>query len=220
MKNIFGLTSTSIAIKTDLNMDKIKEAAFGIAKEREFSTFRVTAQRLQKLVAPSMEIEREVGSFINEKLSKKVSLKKFDLEIGVEISDFAYVFTEKTACFGGLPVGIEGKVLAFIEDDASILAAWLMMKRGCSIVPAAIKTGDISLLRRYGCYEQVSLVKGFKELAELASEKKCKALVVNQTLETFKGIDTEMAILRPLIALTGEEIKEQLEKISAGQTQK
>ena len=46
----------------------------------------------------------------------------------------AYFFTEKINGTGGLPSGTQGKILAIIDVPKSILAAWSLMRRGCSII--------------------------------------------------------------------------------------
>ena len=150
LKYVFGVSSFSHALVLEPDINEIEKAVSKLAENKKFKTFRVSAQRLNKNFSlTSPEIERTIGSFVCEKLNKKVSLKNFDLEVGIEILDKAYVFTEKIKCFSGLPVGIEGKVVSLIENKSSLLASLLMMKRGCLIIPVSMKKTDINLIKKF-----------------------------------------------------------------------
>lgn len=132
LKYVFGISSFSTALVIEPEINEIEKAVSKLIENKKFSSFRVSAQRLNKNFSlTSPEIERTIGSFICEKFSKKVSLKNFDLEVGIEILDYAYIFTERVKGLNGLPVGVEGKVISLIEDENSLLASLLMMKRGC-----------------------------------------------------------------------------------------
>jgi len=231
LKKVFGITSLSIAKEVDLDMDKIGSEALERAKGRRFRTFRITAQRTQKRLKPSPDIEREIGAYIVEKTGKKVKLKDPDLEIFIEISEHAYVFTEKMQCHGGLPVGIEGNVALIIEEknkkelDKSILAGLLMMKRGCNIYPfryssmkASMKKSandkkSLKLLEDYGA-KTIVIAKDINEIQTKALKMQCRALAIGNTIGNLSGphkeIETDMVILTPLISYNEKEISEKL----------
>ena len=202
LKYVFGVSSFSPALVLEPEIKEIEKAVSNLIENRKFKTFRVSAQRLNKnFPLTSPKIERTIGSFVCEKLSKKVSLKNFDLEIGIEILDYAYVFTEKVKGLNGLPVGVEGKVISLIEDENSLLASLLMMKRGCFVIPVSLKKTDIDLIKKfaYGFEPELLIIKNIKELDEIAKENNARAVVVGQTLETFKELNIQIAVLRPLI---------------------
>ncbi|MBA3064383.1 tRNA 4-thiouridine(8) synthase ThiI, partial [Candidatus Woesearchaeota archaeon] len=96
LKYVFGISSFSHALVIESEIKEIEKTVSKIIENKKFRSFRVSAQRLNKNFSlTSPEIERTIGSFVCEKLNKKVSLKNFDLEIGIEILDKAYVFTER-----------------------------------------------------------------------------------------------------------------------------
>ncbi|MBW3000235.1 hypothetical protein KY339_06205 [Candidatus Woesearchaeota archaeon] len=214
LKKIFGIVSVSHAVETDLEIEKIKETAEKLLEKKNFNSFRVTASRANKnFELKSPEIESQLGAFVVEKLNKKVSLKEFDLKLGVEIFDKAYLFTEKVYCFGGLPVGITGNVVCLIENENDLIAAWLMMKRGCNIFPVSFKEIELGLLKKYYLENELKIVKNIKEIAKIAEKNNCRALVLGQTMENFEDLGLEMLVLRPLIGYTKEQINELFEKI-------
>ncbi|KYK25049.1 hypothetical protein AYK26_02540 [Euryarchaeota archaeon SM23-78] len=198
LKNIFGISSYSPCIQTKAELKKINSESLSLVKKNpKTKTFRISARRLDKRFAlSSLELNNKVGAFIVKKTKLKVSLEKPDLEIGVEIiNDKAFIFCKTLAGFGGLPVGVEGKALCLVSDKNSVLAGLLLMKRGCSIITV-----------------EESKIKNLKELDELAKTFKCRALIVPDTLQSLKDYPIDVPVLRPLIAFSEQEIKQELEK--------
>ncbi|HEY9246848.1 MAG TPA: tRNA sulfurtransferase, partial [Candidatus Methanoperedens sp.] len=97
-------------------------------------------------------ISRDIGIACGDAVLKtageniKVNLDNPDVEIFVEIrQNKAYVFTEITEGVRGLPNGTQGKMVALISGGIdSPVAAWLMMKRGCEIVPLYLNNEPFS----------------------------------------------------------------------------
>jgi len=202
LKYVFGISSFSPALVIEPGIKEIGTTVSELIENKKFNSFRVSAQRLNKNFSlTSPEIERTIGSFICEKLNKKVSLKNFDLEIGIEILDKAYIFTEKIKCFNGLPIGSEGKVISLIENKNSLLASLLMMKRGCSVIPVSLEKTDISLIKKYayGFDPELIIIKSIEELDKIAKENNARAVVVGQTFENFKELELKTMVLRPLV---------------------
>ena len=211
LKYVFGISSFSHALVIEPEIKEIEKTVSKLIENKKFRSFRVSAQRLNKnFPLTSPEIEREIGSFVCKKFNKKVSLKDFDLEIGIEILDYAYVFIKKIKGFNGLPVGVEGKVVSLIEDENSLLASLLMMKRGCSLIPISLKKTDIKLIEKfaYGFEPELIIIKNLDELDNITEEHDAKAVVVGQTLETFKELKLKTMVLRPLIGFDRGIIKE------------
>ncbi|MBW3014917.1 hypothetical protein KY330_00685 [Candidatus Woesearchaeota archaeon] len=214
IKDVFGIVSISPAIRCDANLETIKQ----IIKENFFKeikeTFRVTTKRTDKSMKfKSMEVDKEIGGYIVEQTNKKVNLKNFKTEIGIELNkNKAYVFSKKIKGYGGLPIGIEGDVYCQINKEnkrASLLAAWLIMKRGCEIYPIGFKQTSISLLNKFRSNNLK--LKTIKNLSELNTKK---ALVVDDTLESIKDYNFKGLILRPLISYSEEEIRSSIDSLS------
>lgn len=213
---VFGIASFSNAVNAGFNMDEIKKAALEFAKElTPEKSFRVTCQRIDKTFPlTSKQFEVELGAFIQEKTHAKVKMKDFDIEIQAEIiKGFAYLFSDKTKGLGGIPIGIEGKILVLLEDDSSLLAGLQMMKRGCNILPVSLKDRRIDLLQKYCFVDKLELkiIKDISEIDALAKETKAKALTVNDTLDDMRDFKLETKVLRPLIAYEQKEIGEELD---------
>ncbi len=206
LKNVFGISSFSYANIIPPTIDGIKDNISTLIKDyTKDTTFRISVKRLDKdFHLDSMGVEREIGAFVVEKTGAKVNLKNFEKEIGVELlKDEFIIFDEKIRGAGGLPVGIEGKALVMIDDENSIKAAILSMKRGCEIFPIGFSEKNIDELRKYSPNKLVfQKVKNFKDIDEIGKTIDAKALVVGQTFENFKELETNLLVLRPVVALT------------------
>ena len=142
--------------------------------------------------------------------SEKVKLVEPDLDLQLEISDKAYVFSERISGLGGLPVGSQGKVACLIENQRSLLAALLMMKRGCSVMLFNFNKIDYSMIEKY-CYGfklKFQEIQSIAELEDYAKKMKIKCLVVGQVLADLKQLDTDLTVFKPLISYSDNQIKE------------
>ena len=132
---IFGLSSFSIAWKTEKNIDDIKLAASYEMQELVGKTFKVEAKRADKKFSmTSFDICNEIGGFISEKFNLKVDVHHPDVILNIEIRNKAYIFANKHKGMGGLPVGTSGKGTVLISGGIdSPVASFMMAKRGLKL---------------------------------------------------------------------------------------
>ena len=139
LKRVFGVASASVVVPCTSDLEDICRTAAEYSRGRisEGQTFAVRARREGTHTYTSQMVGREAGSAIfleNKHLGISVNLNKPDKTFYIEIrNNRGYIFDEYVQCPGGLPMGTQGRVLAKIEGDRSILSAWLMMKRGCRV---------------------------------------------------------------------------------------
>jgi adenylyl- and sulfurtransferase ThiI len=210
LKNVFGLVSYSPSIKTEKDVEEIKKATLKSLSKHKGS-FKVETKRSDKeFPIKSPELNVIIGKHLEENSKMEFKFKNPEITLHIEINqDGVYIFTEIIPCFGGLPTGVEGKVILLVENFASLLAGLSFMKRGCDIVPVAFKKQDISLLQKYSPKELgLEIVKDIKEFA---AEKHLQVLVVGDNFENKKDYPTDL-VFRPLIAFNDDEIEEKLEK--------
>ena len=135
----------------------------------------------------------------------------------MEIHDKMYIYLESVSCFGGLPLGVSGKVGALIRNTADMYAAWLMMKRGASIFPIG-KDINIDILEKYSYGQKLSLnLVSDDEIAGFLQENDCGAVVVGDFFEEFDMKNYEKyktLVLAPLIAHDDNYVAGKLKKIS------
>ncbi|MGH7340708.1 MAG: tRNA uracil 4-sulfurtransferase ThiI, partial [Candidatus Rokuibacteriota bacterium] len=102
-----------------------------------FASFRISARRAFKTYPlTSVELNRELGTYDDERTGARVDLHHAELEIHVEVLPAeTFVYVNRVAGPGGLPVGASGTVAALLSGGIdSPVAAWRMIKRGCRVV--------------------------------------------------------------------------------------
>lgn len=142
VQRVFGLVSLSPVSEAPADLEAISQEAVEIAHRAGLGperSFHVRARRADKsFPLRSPEIERWVGGRIVEATGARVDLSKAaDIEIGIEVQRRrALVFGQTVPGVGGLPLGSQGRVVVLLSHGIdSPVAAWLMMKRGCGVIP-------------------------------------------------------------------------------------
>jgi thiamine biosynthesis protein ThiI len=222
LKRVFGLVSLSPAVAVDCDKEKIKQAVVAYLEElspKKGTSFRITSKRANKtLPFDSRELNTYVGGFIESNFDLKVELSNPELEICIDIRETAFIFHETLPCFGGLPLGTGGKVACIMEDEKSVLAAWLMMRRGVAVFPIVLKKVDLSLLTNYdyGFSLVVKDIISIDEINSIVQEHDYKAVVVGDTIDNFgkeRYSKIDSVVLYPLISYGAEEISSMLERL-------
>lgn len=139
IKNVFGVVSFSPALKTDLNMEAVKETSlFLVSNRQEPKSFKVNCRRPnKKFPVKSPDIAKEVGAYIKGNFPHwEVDLENPELSLDIEVRDEGvYIYCENYSGPGGLPVGTTGKgVLLLSGGIDSPTAAYLSMKRGIEVI--------------------------------------------------------------------------------------
>ena len=141
ISKVFGVASISPAVEAEPALDAIGEAAVAYMKEaieeRGIKTFKVEAKRADKnFPVKSPEIGRIIGAkiLIGCKVLR-VDVNHPDCLLFVDVRhDKAYIYQDKIAGFGGLPLGTNGKGMSLLSGGIdSPVATWMMAKRGMMI---------------------------------------------------------------------------------------
>jgi len=216
LKCVFGISSFSPAVNVGSDFENVKAVSLDIARKNniEAGSFAISCQRLDKnFKMNSQEFCVALGAFINEQTGSKVNLKNPDVCLFAEIiQGSVYLFTEKIAGPGGLPLGIEGNVVVLLNDEKSLLCALLLMKRGCSVFCVSLKDFDISLLNSfsYGSKVELKLISGLKEINGFAESVKAKAILVSDVLGNIEEYDFSLPVYRPLAGYDDRRIEDTL----------
>lgn len=246
LSRTFGLISFSGVEEIESDREKIKEKVLEIASKilSPKDTFAMRVKRTGTHAFGSQELERELGADVVGKFGNKVDLTKPDKTISVEIRDNkAYLFSEKTDSLGGLPLGVEGKVAVLFSKKypRSIVASFLMMKRGCKVFPLFVASrmskkqkNAVALLSKYDPIIKCAIIKSEKSAFRAARKNKAKALVIPDTLaetlarktsrfdkktrgaahQAFHALrEKGVFALEPLIGFDEKKLKEMYERI-------
>jgi thiamine biosynthesis protein ThiI len=110
-------------------------------------TFALRLRRVGTHPFGSQEKTVELADKILERYpGLKVDLNDPEATVYVEIRDKdCYLYRDVIPGPGGLPLGVEGKLVALFSGGIdSPVAAWMMMKRGCRIIPLYVDLDSFS----------------------------------------------------------------------------
>ena len=214
LRRVFGVGSISIAEEcASSKMEDIcaKAAEYSCSRITTGQSFAVKARREGSQGYTSMDVGREAGSAIfiaNEDKGVKVDLTDPDVVFYVEVRENrAFVFGEYIRCHAGLPVGSQGKVVAEVGDERGMVAAWLMMKRGCRV----IVHGDEELIANLRRYDPLLKTGDWNPQA--------LGVVMGTRLDGLESVDVtdyDVPVYFPTIGMSDDEVSELADMISAG----
>jgi tRNA uracil 4-sulfurtransferase len=142
LKNIFGIVSFSEV--EHIRLDEIESHLPDYCHRHGVEgvkTFAIRVKRVGTHTFSSNDKAIEYGNLLRKEFPHlKVNLAHPDQEIHIEIrANEAYLYDTVTKAVGGLPLGVEGTLVALVSGGIdSPVAAWMMMKRGCRILPVYV----------------------------------------------------------------------------------
>lgn len=136
---VFGVVSFSPVRESTAVLKDVTLLAVRLAKEvrTRGPSFAVRTRRVGDHPFTSTDVAREVGAAILAEVPElEVDLTTPDWEVYIEIrGEMGYLYTDVLPGVGGLPLGTQGKVVTLTETPEGAMASWLMMKRGCYVLP-------------------------------------------------------------------------------------
>ncbi|MFQ6064745.1 MAG: tRNA uracil 4-sulfurtransferase ThiI [Candidatus Bathyarchaeia archaeon] len=142
LSRVFGVSSVSPALETEVELDVIVAGCLSIAEKvlSKGNSFAVKCRRVGEHPYTSRKVCRVVGGKVLEKFADRevrVDLDSPDVKLGVEVrDDLGFIFTDVIKGVGGFPLGVQGRVVGLLSGGLdSAVACWLVMKRGCPLVP-------------------------------------------------------------------------------------
>jgi thiamine biosynthesis protein ThiI len=236
----FGVVSASPCLVVPATIDAMSKACADLALARPWVSFAIRATREGKHPFSSQDVAVQAGSAVWKAAqaagrTPKVDLTKPEFEVHVDVrQDKAYVFTDFHEGPGGIPAGSQGTVVALLSDEASFIAAWLLMRRGCSLVPVhAGTTGSLDMdaveaLAAWGlprdvtllpvCSGSVSKATLLQAAGRIALELDLPAIATGDTLASGLGTP-RLPVLRPMCGLLPEEAQRWKARIGLGSVQ-
>jgi tRNA uracil 4-sulfurtransferase len=137
LARVFGIAFFAETWASPQTVENLQENAWELIRGQSFKSFRIEARRADKsFPLTSVEINQQVGAYVKERSGARVDLEHPELTCWIEIVErYALIYTERLPGPGGLPVGTSGKVVVLLSGGIdSPVAAWKMIKRGCTPV--------------------------------------------------------------------------------------
>ena len=136
LKDVSGIYALSLVIKTNDDIENLKNVALEAMKLESGKTFKVVTKRSnKKYPIHSEEVTRMIAPVILKNTDFKVDVHNPDVLLSIEIRDeSAYIYTKTVKGAGGYPLGTSGKVMHMLSGGIdSPVAAYLLMKRGIKL---------------------------------------------------------------------------------------
>ncbi|MFB5663614.1 tRNA uracil 4-sulfurtransferase ThiI [Alteribacillus sp. HJP-4] len=139
LKNVFGISSFSLAMKAENNEESIKETALQafLQHEGKKSTFKIESRRAYKdFPISTRDLNPLIGTHILKNTENvTVDVHQPDVEVSVEVREQGtYISCGRVEGAGGLPVGTSAKVMLMLSGGIdSPVAGYLTMKRGATV---------------------------------------------------------------------------------------
>jgi tRNA uracil 4-sulfurtransferase len=137
LKMAFGVANLVVAREVPADLDAIKAELTELIPTIGFQSFKIDARRGTKdFHLNSMEVNRQLGAFVQDLTRAAVRLENPDAIFYVEIvRGRAFLYLSKIPGAGGLPSGTGGKVMCLLSGGIdSPVAAYRLMRRGCRVL--------------------------------------------------------------------------------------
>lgn len=208
LKHVFGIHSFSYALCVEADVDKISALVPELLKDSEFETFRVSTRRVDKsFPLKTYDMDCHIGGVIIDNFDKKVSLKEYDLDLGIEIIEgHAYIYHNKHLAYAGMPVGSGGSATVLTDYPNYELAAWFLLKRGSKVVFCGKAEPEFKFLDKY-------MTEEIKYFPELFDDEKSVVVGVNAKEFLDLRIENVDMVLSPLVGMTEEEIQNKIQEL-------
>ncbi len=205
LRRVFGIVSISPAKDGTSDLEALTRDVVAYAQDvlGPGRTFAIRARRSGNHPYTSQDLARALGKAVQEAIpGADVDLDAPDREIHVEVrGPRAYVFHEVVKATGGMPLGSQGEVLAIADDEAGMVAAWLVMRRGCRARVVG-REPFLAALRQWDPRLEVLAGVPPSDLTGLAVGKGMSLVVPSRVGGEVDG----PLVLTPLAGLTAKEI--------------
>lgn len=190
LSRVMGIVSVSpVAVYSFSTLDEL------VAISKEFFTprvkdriFAVRVHRKGEHSFTSKDVERVLGKILLEAGGKGVDLENPEVTAYIEVRDYtAYLFDRVVQGPGGLPIGVEGRVLGLLLSRESLAAVWMVMKRGCE-ADVLIPQTDGKQTRRL-----VPLIKMFSDRWAYGYEPKLFIVDIGHLVSKLSSVDAAIA---------------------------
>ncbi|RDI72961.1 tRNA sulfurtransferase [Halopelagius longus] len=208
-----GVVWARPAVLADATLDSVSDALRTLSTERGHGaeeSFAVESRRVGPPSAhpfSSRDLKVEGGSAVQAETDAPVDLDDPDRTYRVEVrDDEAFVSAVQMDGPGGLPLGTQGRAVVLLSGGIdSPVAAWRMMRRGCSIVPVYVDLGDYG-----GADHRARATEVATTLSRRAPDEDVRLHVVpgGEVVQTVveELHDTRMLSLRRAMLAAGEAV--------------
>ena len=215
LRRVFGVVSFSAVVECHADIEAISKTLVDYSRDlvKEGASFAIRSRRAGSHPFSSRDVAVAAGKAMQEAYgSLKVDLDKPDIELFIEVrNNRAFIFRETVEGPGGLPLGSQGRMLALVDGERGMVAAWMMMKRGSKVTVVATDASEwVEPLREWDLHLKVQKIGRMDELREISKLNRAEVLAVGWTLEELETRKSEvpegLTVFHPTVGLTDEAL--------------
>ena len=221
LSRTFGVVSFSPCTRIEGGLEEISDAAVAFAEPLIFkgAGFAIRARRSGSHRFTSQNVCERAGAAVLSAYSGreiKVRLDDPDVEIFVEVRErTAYLYSSVIPGPGGMPKGTQGRVLSVVSSARGVAAAWLMMKRGCTVVAASEDDDLCTKLKAWDSELRVTTPSG--DHFDDAAANRCHAVALDWGVDQFDGTNAPkgaIPVFYPLVGLLDDEVERLVARVT------
>ncbi|MGQ0796683.1 MAG: THUMP domain-containing protein [Methanobacteriota archaeon] len=214
LARVFGVVSMSPARETTADRDALRALALQESDRllQHGRSFALRPRRTGSHPFSSQDLAKDIGrAILAAHPGTRVDLSRPDVEIHIEVRQHrGFVFHEVWPGPGGLPLGSQGRALAFVDSEAGMVAAWMGMKRGCRVTIASPDgAAHVEPLRRWDVHLKVLRADALTRLEEDVRLARADAVLLGTRWPEFtQGARPNLSVpvFEPVIGLSDDEI--------------
>ena len=230
LKRVFGITSVSVVIEVPTERATIRDQLLALAepKLKTGTSFAIRARRTGQHPFTSQELARDLGADVLARWPERALVVRLDepaIELHVEVrGPRTYLYTDRVAGPGGLPLGVAGQVVALVDGPRGALGAYLMMKRGCRCAVVATDDGERlarSTLARFdpkARIEHAVPAESDGSIRTLLDATRADAVVLPLTIDDYpaaRELWGDRVVFSPTVGWSDEEVTGRWEGVEA-----
>jgi thiamine biosynthesis protein ThiI len=217
----FGVVSFSPTTRVGSDLDELSKDVVKFAEPLLFqgASFAIRARRSGSHPYTSQTLCEKIGDSVrsaNERRGVRVNLDEPDVELFIEVRGReAYLFSSVLPGPGGMPKSTQGRVLAMLSSERSIAAAWLLMKRGCTVVAACEDSRLSEKLARWDA--DLKTVDPEIDVFGKAADERCLAVVMDwgvRELESNPALKGLVPVFYPLAGLDDGQVDALVDRVT------
>ena len=225
LRRVFGVVSFSAVVECHADMEAISKTLVDYSRNlvKEGASFAIRSRRSGSHAFTSRDVAVAAGKAMQDAYrSLEVDLAKPDIELFIEVrNNRAFIFHEVVEGPGGLPMGSQGRMLALVDGERGMVAAWMMMKRGSKVTVIATDGSEwVEPLREWDLHLKVQRIARMDELREISKLNRAEVLAVGWALEELEARKGEvpegLTLFHPAVGLTDEGLAEIAGRIRLG----
>ncbi|MDH3364485.1 MAG: THUMP domain-containing protein [Thermoplasmata archaeon] len=221
LSRTFGVVSFSPTVQVSSDLDKLLEDVVRFAEPLMFNgaLFAIRARRSGTHPYTSQTVCEKAGYAVlsaNRARGVKVNLDEPDIEIFIEVRGRdAYLFSTILPGPGGMPKSTQGRVLVMLSSERGIAAAWLLMKRGCTVVAACSDHALSDLLAAWDA--DLKTVEPESDMFSKAAGERCLAVVMDwgvKELGSNRALKGPVPVFYPLVGFDDDQVGSLLDRVT------